>query len=149
MTHNLMHVVSYFWNVFDEPSCHARLYLNTPSYLKNARLTAWVADMAVLSRWVRLCFQARPMCPGHATKSNTSCITPKPARSGLTALAMAAMRCWAKNALRCALPQTWHAQTRKPSLAGPLIARAGWQNTWQSICATILNNPPNQVRNTS
>ena len=31
------------------------LNLNLASYVKNARLTAWVADMAVLPRWVRHC----------------------------------------------------------------------------------------------
>src|SRR5213593_570091 len=40
---------------------------------------------------------ARRMFRGPATKKSTSSIFPKRARSGLTARAMAAMRCWARN----------------------------------------------------
>jgi GTP-dependent phosphoenolpyruvate carboxykinase len=55
--------------------------------------------------------------PGRATRPSTSCTTPRRARSGPTARATAATRCWARSALRCASPPTWAA------------TRAGWPST--------------------
>jgi GTP-dependent phosphoenolpyruvate carboxykinase len=48
---------------------------------------------------------------------NTSCTTPKPAKSGATARATAATPCWAKSAWRCALRPAWAA------------TKAGWPST--------------------
>lgn len=54
---------------------------------------------------------------GRATEPNTSCTTPKRAKSGHSARVTAAMPCWARSASRCALPRPWGA------------TRAGWRNT--------------------
>jgi phosphoenolpyruvate carboxykinase (GTP) len=56
-------------------------------------------------------------CPGLATRPSTSFTTPRRARSGATALATAATRCWARSASRCASLRTWAA------------TRAGWPST--------------------
>ena len=42
--------LSLLWSFFDEPTRHAGLELNTPAYVKNAKLIAWVADMAALCK---------------------------------------------------------------------------------------------------
>ena len=56
--------------------------------------------------------------PGPATRPpSTSCISTKRARSGPTARATVATRCWARSASRCASPPTWAA------------TRAGWPST--------------------
>lgn len=60
---------------------------------------------------------ARPTWPGPATPPSTSCIFPRAARSGVSARATAATRCWARSASRCASPPPWAA------------TRAGWPNT--------------------
>ena len=64
-------------------------------------------------RWRR----ARRTCRGRATRRSTSSISPRPARSGASARATAATRCWARNASPCASPRTWRA------------TRAGWPST--------------------
>ena len=54
---------------------------------------------------------------GRATRPSTSCTTPRRRRSGATARATAATRCWARSASRCASPPRWAA------------TRAGWPST--------------------
>ena len=61
--------------------------------------------------------RAKATCRGPAIKKSTSSISRRRARSGLTARATAAMRCWAKNVSRCASPRTSRA------------TRAGWRST--------------------
>jgi phosphoenolpyruvate carboxykinase (GTP) len=68
-----------------------------------------------------------PLAPGQAdvawpcapdcARTSTSFTSPKSARSGATAPATAATRCWARSALRCASPRCW------------VASRAGWPNT--------------------
>ncbi len=57
---------------------------------------------------------------------STSCTTPKRAKSGRTARATAATRCWAKSAWRCASPPPWAA------------TKAGWPST---CCILGVTNP--------
>ena len=59
----------------------------------------------------------RKTCRGRATTPNTSPTSRRPARSGATARATAATRCWARSATRCASPRRWPA------------TRAGWPST--------------------
>ena len=61
--------------------------------------------------------RAERTCPGRATRRSTSCIFRRRARSGPTARATAAMRCWARSASRCASPRTSRA------------TKAGWPST--------------------
>ncbi len=56
-------------------------------------------------------------CRGRATTPSTSPTSRRPARSGATARATAATRCWARSATRCASPRRWPA------------TRAGWPST--------------------
>ncbi len=65
----------------------------------------------------RRCSRARRTWRGRATRPSTSCITRKPAKSGPSAPATAATRCWARSASRCASPPPWAA------------TRAGWPST--------------------
>jgi Phosphoenolpyruvate carboxykinase (GTP) len=55
--------------------------------------------------------------PGRATRPSTSSTTPRRARSGATARATAATRCWARSASRCASRPTW------------AVTKAGWPST--------------------
>jgi phosphoenolpyruvate carboxykinase (GTP) len=57
----------------------------------------------------RRCSRASRTWPGPAMPPSTSCTTPRRARSGPTARATAAMRCWARSASRCASPARWAA----------------------------------------
>ena len=54
---------------------------------------------------------------GRAATPSTSSTSPRPARSGPTAPATAATRCWARSASRCGSPRRWRA------------TRAGWPST--------------------
>ena len=59
----------------------------------------------------------RRTCRGRATTKSTSCIFRRRARSGVTGRGTAAMRCWARSALRCASLRTLRA------------TKAGWPST--------------------
>ena len=61
--------------------------------------------------------RADRMCRGRATRKSTSCISRRRARSGRMDRATAAMRCWARNALRCG------------SLRISRATKAGWRST--------------------
>jgi len=60
-------------------------------------------------RSARRASTAPPTFHGRATTQNTSCIFRKGARSGASAPAMVATRCWARNASRCASHRRWAA----------------------------------------
>ena len=61
--------------------------------------------------------RGREQPPGRATRRSTSSTSPRRARSGPTARATAATRCWARSASRCGSPRSWRA------------TRAGWPST--------------------
>jgi hypothetical protein len=81
--------------------------------LKRRRRRSCPACTPSARRWR----SARRTWPGRATPPSTSSTTPRRARSGATARATAAMRCWARSASRCASPARWAATT------------AGWPST--------------------
>jgi hypothetical protein len=63
------------------------------------------------TRWARRSNPARPMFRGHATRTNTSSISRKPARSCPTVPVTVATRCSARSASPCASPRTSPANT--------------------------------------
>ena len=72
-------------------------------------------------RWASRWRTARPTWPGPAIPPSTSSTTPRRARSGASARATAATRCWARNASRCASRPPW----ARPGLAGRAHADPG------------------------
>ena len=88
-----------------------------PAGARRARLRRGICAPACTPsarRWAK----ATATSHGRATpRTSTSCTSPRAGRSGPTARATAATRCWARSAWRCGSPRRW------PTM------RAGWPST--------------------
>ena len=82
----------------DDPDGHRRRWTRSATTASSSRRCTRSAP-----RWS----PARRTCRGRATTPSTSPTSPRPARSGATARATAATRCWARSATRCASPRRW------------------------------------------